>query len=124
MYCDYCGSYIDDNYTICPYCGASMGCVDPQYQQQYYQQYQQPYMHPYQGYNNWKPKYRLIAVLLGVFLGGVGMHNFYLGKKRRAILQIVLTVCTCGIGGLLGLLEGILIFLHIINTDGYGNRLQ
>ncbi len=55
-------------------------------------------------------KSKLIAGILGVYLGAFGIHNFYLGKQNRAIWQIVVTVLTCGIGGLWGMIEGILIF--------------
>lgn len=53
-------------------------------------------------------KSKLVAGLLGIFLGGFGAHNFYLGKTSRAIAQIVVTVVTCGAGSIWGLIEGIL----------------
>ncbi len=37
-------------------------------------------------------KSRLIATLLAFFLGPLGIHNFYLGKKGAAITQLVLTI--------------------------------
>ncbi len=36
-------------------------------------------------------KSKLVAGLLGIFLGSFGVHNFYLGYKERAILQVSLT---------------------------------
>lgn len=53
-------------------------------------------------------KSKLVAGLLGIFLGGFGAHNFYLGKTSRAIAQIVVTLVTCGAGSIWGLIEGIL----------------
>ena len=38
--------------------------------------------------NKFSSKSRLIALLLGIFLGGFGIHNFYLGKIGRGILKI------------------------------------
>ncbi len=35
-------------------------------------------------------KSRLLALLLGIFLGGIGIHNFYLGKIGRGILKILM----------------------------------
>lgn len=35
-------------------------------------------------------KSRLTALLLGIVLGGLGIHNFYLGKIGRGILKIFL----------------------------------
>jgi TM2 domain-containing membrane protein YozV len=51
---------------------------------------------------------KLIAGLLGIFLGAFGVHKFYLGYTKEGIIQIVISVVTCGMGGILGLIEGIL----------------
>ncbi len=57
------------------------------------------------------PKSRMVAGILGILLGGFGVHNFYLGYTNKAILQIVVTIFTCGIGSIWGLIEGILILV-------------
>ncbi len=49
---------------------------------------------------------RVAAGLLGVFLGHLGVHRFYLGYIGVGVLQILLTLCTCGVGGLWGVIEG------------------
>lgn len=69
-------------------------------------------------------KSKLVAGLLGIFLGGWGIHNFYLGNTKKAIIQIVVSLVTCGIGGIWGLVEGILILVGNINTDANGNPLK
>jgi TM2 domain-containing membrane protein YozV len=51
---------------------------------------------------------KLVAGLLGILLGGFGVHKFYLGYTKEGIIQIVITFLTCGIGSLVGLIEGIL----------------
>lgn len=51
---------------------------------------------------------KLIAGILGIVLGGLGVHKFYLGYQKEGIIQIVITVLTCGVGSLVGLIEGIL----------------
>lgn len=65
----------------------------------------------------------MTAGLLGIFLGAFGVHNFYLGFTNRAILQIVLTVVTCGAAGLWGVIEGIMILAGSINKDAAGAPL-
>ena len=50
-------------------------------------------------------KSRLVAGLLGIFLGGFGVHRFYLGWTGIGIAQIVVTILTCGLGALWGLVE-------------------
>ena len=72
-------------------------------------------------------KSKIAAGLLGIFLGGFGVHNFYLGYTGKAIAQLLITVLTCGIlspvSGIWGLIEGILILTGSINTDADGNKL-
>ncbi|MCR4649472.1 MAG: TM2 domain-containing protein [Lachnospiraceae bacterium] len=36
-------------------------------------------------------KSKVVAGLLGIFLGSLGIHNFYLGYKNKAIWQVALT---------------------------------
>jgi TM2 domain-containing membrane protein YozV len=40
------------------------------------------------------PKSRLIFILLGIFLGPLGVHNFYAGYVKRGLGQLCLTVVT------------------------------
>jgi len=69
--------------------------------------------------------------LLGIFLGGLGIHRFYLGYTAIGIIQVVVTVSlgilTCGIGAvaghLWGMVEGILILTGQINKDAQGRPL-
>lgn len=70
----------------------------------------------------YQPKSRVAAGLLGILLGGFGAHNFYLGYTNKAILQLVLTIFTCGLASLWGLVEGILILTKNENflTDASG----
>ncbi len=39
-----------------------------------------------------QPKERLTYILLGIFLGGLGVHNFYAGYTGRAVTQLILTL--------------------------------
>ena len=102
------------------------------------QQYAQPGYDPNQAYNpngayspnpqapvgGYQQKDKLTAGLLGIFLGGFGIHNFYLGFTTKAIIQIVVTLITCGIASLWGFIEGILILTGNINTDANGVPLK
>jgi TM2 domain-containing membrane protein YozV len=51
---------------------------------------------------------RLVAALLGIFLGSLGAHKFYLGMTTPGLIQLVVSVCTMGAGGIIGLIEGII----------------
>lgn len=71
-------------------------------------------------------KSKMTAGLLGIFLGGFGVHNFYLGNTNRGIIQIVLLIPTCGMSSIWGLIEGILILTgnESYRTDAEGRPLK
>ncbi|MCW3161841.1 TM2 domain-containing protein [Chryseobacterium oryctis] len=58
--------------------------------------YNQPY----------KSEKKLVAGLLGILLGGFGVHKFYLGYTKAGIIQLLLSLLC--IGGIIGLIEGII----------------
>lgn len=73
----------------------------------------------------YQQKSKMAAGLLGIFLGSLGVHNFYLGNTGKAVAQLLLTLIgwiACGLGpiaaGVWGLVEGIMILTGSINTDG------
>lgn len=68
---------------------------------------------------------RLVVGLLGIFLGGFGVHRFMLGYTTIGILQIVATVLTCGIGAWWGVIEGILVLAKspAFERDAHGRPL-
>jgi TM2 domain-containing membrane protein YozV len=51
---------------------------------------------------------KIAAGVCGILLGGLGVHKFILGYTKEGIIQIVVTICTCGIGSIIGLIEGII----------------
>jgi TM2 domain-containing membrane protein YozV len=53
-----------------------------------------------------QPKDKMIAGILAILLGGLGIHQFYLGNTQRGIIYIVLA-CV-GVSPILGLIDGIM----------------
>jgi TM2 domain-containing membrane protein YozV len=51
---------------------------------------------------------KVVAGILGILLGGLAVHKFYLGYTKTAIIQLVVSVVTCGAGSLIGFVEGII----------------
>ncbi|ATA72691.1 MULTISPECIES: TM2 domain-containing protein [Capnocytophaga] len=51
---------------------------------------------------------KVLAGVLALVLGSIGVHKFFLGYTKEGIIQIVLTVVTCGIASLVPLIEGII----------------
>ena len=107
MYCKNCGKVIDDKAIVCPSCG-----VD---QRSTYSSVQTV------------SKSRVVVGVLGILLGTLGIHNFVLGYTGRGLAQLLITVLTCGIGGVIvwvwSLVESIQILSGDINEDAYGNPL-
>lgn len=68
-------------------------------------------------------KSRSAAGILGILLGSIGVHRFYLGFVGIGLLQILVTVLTCGLGGLWGFIEGILLLTGSMNSDARGRPL-
>lgn len=113
-YCQRCGTLLNSDTIYCPNCGF---CDRDRFHQN-------------------QPKSKVAAGLLGIFLGALGVHNFYLGYNSKAIAQLLLTVlgipfCCLFVGFFMitaasvwGFIEGIFILTGYINVDGYGNRLS
>lgn len=51
---------------------------------------------------------KVMTGILAILLGGFGVHKFVLGYTLEGIIQIVLTIVTCGIASIIGLIEGII----------------
>jgi TM2 domain-containing membrane protein YozV len=91
----------------------------PGYPQPYPDQGMTPYVDP-------QAKSKIVAGLLGIFVGGFGVHRFYLGFTKIGVIQIIVTILTCGIGSLWGFVEGILYLIGAGNytTDATGRPLR
>ena len=62
---------------------------------------------------------------MGILLGGLGIHRFYLGYVGIGIAQIAVTIVTLGVGSIWGLVEGILILTgNGITKDAQGRPLR
>jgi TM2 domain-containing membrane protein YozV len=51
---------------------------------------------------------KILAGILGIVAGGFGIHKFILGYTTEGIIQIALTFITCGMGSIIGIVEGII----------------
>lgn len=63
-------------------------------------------------------KSKVVAALLAIFLGSVGIHKFYLGANTAGMIMLVLSVLSCGsfaaLMGTISLIEGI---VYLTKTD-------
>ncbi|OKL50699.1 hypothetical protein BM477_01495 [Boudabousia marimammalium] len=67
-------------------------------------------------------KSRVVAGVLGILLGGLGIHNFYLGYTKLGVIQLVLTILSFGVASLWGFVEGILYLVG--NTPRWSQDAQ
>lgn len=51
---------------------------------------------------------KVIAGVLGILFGGLGVHRFILGDTKGGLIRLVITVVSCGAGSLIGFVEGII----------------
>lgn len=61
---------------------------------------------------------KVVAGVLALLLGSIGIHKFILGYTNEGIIQIVLSVISCGILGIIPFIEGI-IYLTKSDEDFY-----
>jgi TM2 domain-containing membrane protein YozV len=77
VYCRYCGTSIGHLDNLCPACNAEQ---------------------------NLKPRSQLVAGLLALFLGGLGVHRFYLGQWWGIFYFLL---CWSGVPMLIALVEAV-----------------
>lgn len=64
-----------------------------------------------QNYNQqvpYKSEKKVAAGVLGILIGSLGIHKFYLGYTKAGIIQLIATFVTCGIASVIGLVGGII----------------
>ncbi|WFE39778.1 TM2 domain-containing protein [Micromonospora sp. WMMD998] len=82
---------------------------------------------PYQQYPQYphgvSDKSKVVAGILQILLGGFGIGRFYMGDTKTGVIQLVVTLVTCGFGAIWGLIDGILILVNG-GVDGQGRPLR
>ncbi|MQF69371.1 TM2 domain-containing protein [SAR202 cluster bacterium AD-804-J14_MRT_500m] len=109
-YCSSCGELIKEQAEVCVKCGVRVSRTVNRDTNTLGQEF--------------STRSRLVAGLLGILLGGFGVHRFYLGNIGIGIIQIVVSLITLGIGGLWGLVEGIVIVAGADWKDADGRPLK
>ena len=116
-FCFACGEKIDGRAEICPHCGVRQ------------QEQPQPALQKRKaGLTANSPgiiaagRKKVNAALLGFFLGGLGIHKFYLGYTTAGWITLVLSffllIFTCGMGNLvLGLLILIEVIIYLTKSN-------
>ena len=107
MFCKNCGQEMNDNQAICLGCGVKVGEGTA-----FCQNCGKPVdaaaevclncgVAIKKAGSDLAGKDKIVIILLLVFLGGIGIHNFVMGETKKGIAKILLTVpgsLLCGIG--------------------------
>jgi len=110
--CNLCGGDNAEGTAFCLTCGVSLTGVPVAQEMKKYTSYNQ------QKQYQTKQNSRMTAGLLQIFLGGFGVGRFYLDYTLIGTIQLLVTIFTCGIGGIWGFIDGIMILLGIPDVDG------
>ena len=107
-FCSNCGNEVTPGASICVNCGCALEAAS--------------------NVDTSAQKSRLVAGILGIFLGAYGVHNFYLGYTGKAVAQLLISVLSCftlaGVSEIWGLIEGILVLTNKDSKDAKGNPLK
>ena len=128
VFCTKCGAQNDDYSRNCSQCQAPLPAIGGQqtaYQAQ--TDYQQPYQPNYEPIQPPMPLYgqpqgqdwqaagadkKIIAGILGIVLGGLGIHKFILGYQKEGMTMLLVSVLSCftlaGVMHVIGIVEGIM----------------
>lgn len=78
-FCWNCGNTVAENAEVCLSCGVALKKAN----------------------DNLAGKDKILIILLLVFLGGLGIHNFIMGETKKGVAKIILSLpgsLLCGIG--------------------------
>ena len=109
-YCPYCSKKVNEDQDVCLSCGKTI-----------------------KNTNNGKS--RILAAILALLVGSLGVHNFYLGYNSKGVIQLVLTIIgyiftliligyvLIAIVNCWAFIEAIMLFIGSIKVDGEGKEL-
>jgi len=110
MYCKNCGEQISENQAICVKCGVKVGngnafcanCGKPIDANAEVCMNCGVAVKKAGGDLNGQDK--IVMILVCLFLGGLGIHNFMMGETKKGVFKIIMSLI-CGIGGILALID-------------------
>lgn len=110
MFCKNCGEAMNDNQAICIKCGVKVGtgnafcanCGNALPENADVCMNCGVAVEKESDYLNGQDK--IVMILVCLFLGGLGIHNFMMGETKKGIFKIIMSFC-CGIGGILALID-------------------
>lgn len=122
MYCKNCGETMNDNQAICIKCGVKAGegntfcancgntiaanadvCMNCGVAVK-------------KAADNLNGQDKIVMIIVCLFLGGIGIHNFMMGETKKGVFKIIMSLL-CGIGGILALIDLVKIAMGTYTVD-------
>lgn len=100
VFCPKCGTKVPETTKFCPVCGERILSAA--------------------GRLEANRKDKTVAGLLAIFLGGLGIQYFYIGKTTAGILTIIISMCSCYLWGVLMFIQGILMLT--MSDDAFNEK--
>lgn len=138
--CSECGKQVSDKAASCPNCGNPIATQESasgrnenrsERQDQFFERIERIERERHERELCKSDKSRLAYVMLGLFLGWLGIHNFYIGKAGKGVGQIILMIfgfllTSIGIGVVLLIILTIWILVDIcsVSQDAEGRTLS
>ncbi len=125
MFCKNCGKEMNDNQAVCIECGVKTGDGN-----KFCANCGQPVAENAEvclscgvavkkaAAGNLGGQDKIVMILICLFLGGLGIHNFMMGETKKGVFKIIMSFL-CGIGGILALIDLIKIAMnkYEVNPD-------
>lgn len=126
MYCRNCGEQMNDNQAVCVKCGVKVGegkdycanCGQPIAANADVCMNCGVAVKKSGASGDLNGQDKVVMILICLFLGGLGIHNFMMGETKKGVFKIVMS-CLCGIGGILALIDLIKIAMgkYVVDPD-------
>jgi TM2 domain-containing membrane protein YozV len=146
VFCTKCGAQNDDDARNCSHCQATLPIIGSQpigYQPQ--PNYQSPYEPSYEPIQPPAPIYgqspaqnwqqagadkKVVAGILGIVIGSLGIHKFILGYQKEGLIMLLVSDLSCftlaGVMHIIGIIEGIMYLTRsdeeFVRTYIYGRK--
>lgn len=97
-FCNNCGNATDENAEVCLNCGVALKNKNGEYL-------------------NGQDK--VVMILICLFLGSLGIHNFMMGETKKGVFRIIATFLLCGIGEIFALIDLVKIAMgsYVVDPD-------
>ena len=122
MYCRNCGEAMNENQAICVKCGVKAGdgntfCANcGQTMAANAEVCLNCGVAAKKAGGNLNGQDKIVMILICLFLGVIGIHNFMMGETKKGVFKIIMSLC-CGIGGILALIDLIKICMDTYVVD-------